>query len=77
MAQWQGIHLPVQETQVPSLGPEDPLGKETATHSSILAWEIPQAEEPAGPHSMGLQKSWTQLNTYAHKPYTYQRHCMS
>ena len=41
MAQWQRICLPVQEPQVPSLGREDPLEKEMATHSSILAWRIP------------------------------------
>ena len=35
------------ETQVRSLGQEDPLDKETATHSSILAWEIPWTEEPS------------------------------
>ena len=35
------IHLPMQETQVPSLGQEDPLQEEMATDSSILAWEIP------------------------------------
>ena len=38
----------VQETQVRSLGQEDPLEKEMATHSSILAWKIPWAEEPGG-----------------------------
>ena len=46
-----GIHLLLQETQetrVPSLGREDPLEKETATHSSILAWRIPWTEEPEG-----------------------------
>ena len=37
VAQWQRIHLPMQETQVPSLGWEDPLEKEMATHSNILA----------------------------------------
>ena len=37
----------MQETQVQSLGWEDPLDKEMATHSSILAWRIPQSEEPA------------------------------
>ena len=37
-----------QETRVQALGPEDPLEKETATHSSILAWEIPWTEEPDG-----------------------------
>ena len=36
----------MQETQVQSLGREDPLEKEMATHSSILAWEIPRMEEP-------------------------------
>ena len=36
----------MQETQVQSLGWEDPLEKEMATHASILAWEIPQTEEP-------------------------------
>ena len=51
MAQWQRIHLPVQqtqETQVQSLGQENPLEQETATHSSVLAWKIPWAEEPGG-----------------------------
>ena len=46
----------VQETQVQSLGWEDPLGKEMATHSSILAWKIPWTEEPGGLQSMGLQR---------------------
>ena len=48
-----------QETQVQSLGGEDPLEEEMATHSSILAWEIPRTEEPGGLQSMGSQKSWT------------------
>ena len=43
-------------------GQEDPLEKETATHSSILAWEIPWTEEPGGLQSMGPQKSWTQFS---------------
>ena len=43
-----------QETQVRSLGREDPLEKEMATHSSILAWRIPQTEEPDGLQSLGL-----------------------
>ena len=38
----------MQETQVPSLGWEDPLEKEKATHSSILAWKIPWTEETVG-----------------------------
>ena len=51
MIQWQRIHLPVQETQVQSLSQEDPLEKERATHSSILAWKIPWTEEPGRLHS--------------------------
>ena len=43
------------EIQVQSLGQEDPLEKEMATHSSILAWEIPRTEEPGGRQSMGSQ----------------------
>ena len=46
----------IQETQVQSLGWIDPLKKEMATHSSILAWGIPLAEEPGGLQSMGLQR---------------------
>ena len=46
----------MQETQDQSLGQEDPLEKEMATHSSILAWRIPQTEEPGGPQSTGLQR---------------------
>ena len=42
-----------QETWVQSLGGEDPLEEEMATHSSILAWEIPRTEEPGGLQSMG------------------------
>ena len=55
-----------QATHVWSLGGEDPLEKEMATHSSILAWEIPWTEEPGGLQSMGLQESDTteQLCTY-------------
>ena len=44
-----------QETQVQFLDQEDPLEKEMATDSSILAWEIPWTEEPSGPQSMELQ----------------------
>ena len=43
--------------QVLSLGQEDPLEKEMATHCSIPAWEIPWTEEPGGLSSMGLQES--------------------
>ena len=45
-----------QETQRSSLGQEDPLEKEMATHYSILVWKISWAEEPGGLQSMGLQK---------------------
>ena len=48
----------MQETGVQALGQEDPLEKEMATHSIILAWEIPSTEEPGRLHSMGSQKSW-------------------
>ena len=44
------------ETWVESLGQEDLLEKEMATHSSILAWRIPWTEEPAGLQSIGLQR---------------------
>ena len=46
----------MQETWVRSLGQEDPLEKEMATHSSILAWKIPRTEEPDGLQSVGLQR---------------------
>ena len=57
----------MQETykmQVPSLGLEDPLEKEMATHSSILAWRIPWTEEPDGLQSIGWQRvgqDWSSL----------------
>ena len=46
----------IQETQVFSLGWEDPLEKGMATHSSVLAWRIPWTEEPSRLSSMGLQR---------------------
>ena len=52
----------MQETWVLSLGQENLLEKEMATHSSILAWEIPWAEEPGGLHFLGSQKSGTELS---------------
>ena len=58
-AQWPRICLPMQETQVQSLGQEDLLEKEMATYSSVLAWEILSwTEEPGGLQSMRSQKSW-------------------
>ena len=50
----------VQEAQVQFLGQEDPLEKGMATHSSILAWEIPWTEEPGWLQSMGLQSDMTE-----------------
>ena len=62
MAQWVK-NLPAMqetlETLVRSGGREDPLKKEMATHSSILAWEILWTEEPGGLQSMGVTKSQT------------------
>ena len=52
----------VQETSVQSLGCKDPLEKEMATDSSILAWESPWMGEPGGPWSMGSQKGRTGLS---------------
>ena len=46
----------IQETWVQSLGREDPLEKEMATHSSTIAWKIPWTEEPDRLHSMGSQR---------------------
>ena len=58
----------MQENQVQSLGQEDPLKKEMATHSSILAWEILWREEPGGLYFVGLQRvgqDWaTELSTF-------------
>ena len=56
MAQSQRILLPMQEIQVQSLSWEDPLEKEMATHSSILAWEILWTEEHNRLQSMGSKK---------------------
>ena len=46
----------MQEVRVQSVGREDPLEEEMATHSSILAWRIPWTEEPGGLQSMGSQR---------------------
>ena len=55
----------IQEMQVQSLGEEDPLEEERATHSSTPAWEIPWAEEPGRLQSMGVTKSRTGFCNYA------------
>ena len=54
----------MKETQVHSVGQENPLEKEMATHSIIVAWEMPWTEEPGGLQSVVLQKSQTQLHDY-------------
>ena len=60
-------NLPVmQETQVQFLGEEDPLEKEMATHSSILAWRIPWTEEPGGLQSMESQRDVHDWATNTH-----------
>ena len=48
--------IPFRGFSIPSLGQEDPLEKEMATHSSILAWRIPWTEEPGGLQSLGSQR---------------------
>ena len=53
----------LQETKVRSLGQEDPLEEEMATHSSILVWRIPWTQEPSGLQSMGLQRVRCDLET--------------
>ena len=55
----------MQETQVPSLGREDPLEEGRATHSSIPAWRIPGTEEPGRATVHGVAKSRTQLNDFS------------
>ena len=60
-------YLPaMQETCVRSLGQEDPLEKEMATHSSILAWRIPCTEKPGGLQSTGSQESNTTERLHFH-----------
>ena len=56
VAQWLKNLPAMQETWVKSLGWEDPLGEEMATHSSVLAWRIPGMGEPGGLPSMGSHR---------------------
>ena len=64
VAQRSRTHLPMQVTWAPSLGREDPLEKEMATYSSILAWEIPWTTEPGGLHTVhGVIKVGHDLET--------------
>ena len=69
----------MQKTWVRSLEEEDPLEKEIATHSSILAWEIPRRVDPGGLQSMMLQRAghnWAhQVDMYANKPCEWVRIC--
>ena len=58
----------MQETRVQSLGQEDPLEKRMATHSSVLAWEIPWTEEPGGLQFVGSQSQTRLTNTHVY-PY--------
>ena len=53
----------MQEMLIRSLGQKEPLEKEMETHSSILAWEIPQTEEAGGPQSTGSQRVGYDLGT--------------
>ena len=59
LPKWLSSSLPMQETPILSLGQEEPLEMETATHSSILAWRILWTEDSGGIQSMGIAKSWT------------------
>ena len=56
----------MEETEVWSLDQKDPLEKESAPHSSVLAGRIPWTEEPDRLQSMGFAKSWTQLSVWTH-----------
>ena len=58
--------LEAQDTQVRSLGWENPLEKEMATHSSILAWQVPQTEEPGRLFDHGITESQARLSEPAH-----------
>ena len=63
----------MQKTRVQSLGQEDLLEKEMATHSSILAWKIPWTEEPGRAAVYGVTKSWTQLRDFTHSKQPWRR----
>ena len=63
-----------QETRVQSLGQEDPLEEEMASHSSILTWKTQWTEEPGGLQSIGSQESeTTQATEYARTKYKYRQ----
>ena len=58
----KNLHANAGDIGVQSLGSEDPLEKETATHSSIPVWKIQWTEGPVGLQSIGSQMSWTRLS---------------
>ena len=60
----------MQEVQVGSLGPEDPLEEGMTTHCSILAWRIPWREEPGRPQSMGSQSRTRPRDSHTHSGVT-------
>ena len=62
MAQMVKCLPAIQDNRVQSLGQEDALEKEMATHSSILVWKIPRTEDPDRLQSMEPQKNWIQLS---------------
>ena len=66
VAQGERIRLPMQDSQVVSLGQEDPLEEEMATHSNFLPGKTQWTEEPAGLQLVGVTKSWTELSTHTH-----------
>ena len=66
----------MQETWFQSLGWEDPLEKEVATHSSILAWRIPWTEKPGGLQSRGLQRVGHDLATKEQQQTTIYEHLL-
>ena len=63
----------MRETWIPSLGREDPLEKEMATHSSILGWRIPWMEEPGRLQSQGVAEGRTRLNNFT---FTFHLHAL-
>ena len=63
----------MRKTRVRSLSWEDPLEKEMATHSNILAWKIPWTEEPGRLQFMGLQKSRTRLSNFTNERLTWEK----
>ena len=73
MALWLKNLPAIQEMQVQFLSWEDPLEKGIATHSSILAWEIPRTEKPGGLLSTGSQKSQTWLMQGAEYSFTHKK----